>query len=114
MRVNAGIDFSQMHFSIPKHIAAQLQLKTLEEREVTIADGSVKSVPYVGPIKITFKNRSCFTGALVFGDTVVLGTIPMEEMDTTDFLLMTNANHQMLEKSMEELKNGQLMAWNGQ
>jgi clan AA aspartic protease len=59
----------------------QLKLKQLEEREVTIADGSKRLVPYVGPIQITFKNRNCFTGAMVLGEEVLLGAIPMEDMD---------------------------------
>ena len=32
---------------------------------VTLADGSVRQVPYVGPIEIRFKNRVGFAGALV-------------------------------------------------
>jgi hypothetical protein len=30
---------------------------------------------------IQFENRNCFTGALVMGDTVLLGAVPMEDMD---------------------------------
>jgi hypothetical protein len=36
---------------------------------------------YVGPIQIRFQNRTCFTGALVIGDSVLLGAVPMEDMD---------------------------------
>ena len=46
-----------------------------------LADGSEKSVPYVGPIEIRFKHRVGFTGALVMGDQVLVGAIPMEDMD---------------------------------
>jgi len=38
-------------------------------------------VPYVGPIELRFKNRIGFSGALVMGDQVLLGVIPMEDMD---------------------------------
>jgi hypothetical protein len=48
---------------------------------VKLADGSRKSYPYVGPIVLRFKNRTGFVGALVLGDEVLLGAIPMEEMD---------------------------------
>jgi clan AA aspartic protease len=75
------LDTAALHLCISQHIANQLKLRQLEEREVTIADGSKKLVPYVGPIKITFQNRSCFTGAMVIGDEVLLGAIPMEDMD---------------------------------
>lgn len=40
-----------------------------------------KLVPYVGPIQIKFKNRIGFAGALVMGDQILLGAIPMEDMD---------------------------------
>jgi hypothetical protein len=30
---------------------------------------------------VSFKNRKGFTGALVLGDEVLLGAIPMEDMD---------------------------------
>ena len=35
----------------------------------------------MGPVAIRFDNRGCFTGALVFGDEVLLGAVPMEDMD---------------------------------
>lgn len=79
--VRALPDSGVMHLCIPQHVAYQLNLKRLEDREVIIADGSKRRVPYVGPIQITFKNRSCFTGAMVLGDEVLLGAIPMEDMD---------------------------------
>ncbi len=44
-------------------------------------DGSRATYPYVGPIVLRFKNRTGFVGALVLGDEVLLGAIPMEEMD---------------------------------
>ena len=37
-------------------------------------------VPYAGPIEILFENRNCFVGALVLGDEVLLGVVPMEDM----------------------------------
>ena len=50
-------------------------------REVTVADGRSASIPCVGPIKIAFGNRFCYVGALVLGDEVLLGVVPMEDMD---------------------------------
>jgi hypothetical protein len=38
-------------------------------------------VPYVGPVELHFKNRVGFAGALVMADEVLLGSIPMEDMD---------------------------------
>jgi clan AA aspartic protease len=81
MEVTALVDTGAVHFCIPEHVAMQLQLKELEKREVTLADGTRKSVSYVGPLKITFKNRSSYSGALVMGQTPLLGAIAMEDMD---------------------------------
>ena len=50
-------------------------------RKWTLADGSRKLVPYVGPIELRYKNRIGFSGALVMGDMPLLGVIPMEDMD---------------------------------
>ncbi|MDX1967817.1 MAG: clan AA aspartic protease [Planctomycetaceae bacterium] len=79
--VEALVDAGALHLCIPEHVALQLKLPTLYEREVTVADGRRQLVPYVGPIEIKFGNRGCFTGALVLGDQVLLGAVPMEDMD---------------------------------
>ena len=38
-------------------------------------------IRYAGPIEVRFKNRVGFAGALVMGDQVLVGAIPMEDMD---------------------------------
>lgn len=75
------VDTGSLHLCIPEHIAIQLNLDELYQREVTTADGKKHLVPYVGPISLKFKNRGCFTGALVLGNEVLLGAVPMEDMD---------------------------------
>jgi hypothetical protein len=62
-------------------VRLQLNLQVLEHREVTLADGSRRSCPYVGPVQLRFKNRAGYVGALVLGEQVLLGAIPMEDMD---------------------------------
>lgn len=79
--VNALVDTGANWLCIPKHVALQLGLEEQVEREVTLADGAVIKVPYVGPLQIEFENRMSFSGAMVFGDEVLLGAIPMEDMD---------------------------------
>ena len=81
LTVTALADTGTVNLCVPEHIAMQLELAELERREVTTADGKHALVPYVGPVQVTFGNRSCFTGAFVLGDGVLLGTIPMEDMD---------------------------------
>ncbi len=62
-------------------VQLQLQLEQESLREVTVADGRVMQVPYVGPVRVAYQCRSCFVGALVLGDAVLLGAVPMEDMD---------------------------------
>lgn len=81
LRVMALVDTGAITLCIPEHVAVQLSLSELERREVTTATGNRVSVPYVGPVQVGFGNRSCFTGALVLGESVLLGAIPLEDMD---------------------------------
>jgi clan AA aspartic protease len=81
VRVRALADTGALMLCIPEHVALQLSLETESEREVTLAGGSSRKVPYVGPIRVGFDGRSCFVGALVLGDEVLLGAVPMEDMD---------------------------------
>ena len=81
LEVSALADSVAVHLCIPEHLALQLQLRELERREVVLADGHRRSVPYMGRVEVRFANRRCFTGAMVLGDEVLLGAIPMEDMD---------------------------------
>ena len=81
VEVDALADSGSVYLCIPSHIQAELELEELTKKDVTLADGSTKFVPYVGPIEVHFKNRSGFFGAIVMGDQVLLGAIPMEDMD---------------------------------
>ncbi|MBU1486860.1 clan AA aspartic protease [bacterium] len=81
VEIDALADSGAVHLCIPEHIRIQLELEEIDKKEVILADGTPKVVPYVGPIELRFKNRIGFAGALVMGDQVLLGAIPMEDMD---------------------------------
>jgi len=81
IEVEALADSGSVHLCIPAHVQLQLGLEPITQKEATLADGSRKLVPYVGPLELRFKNRVGFAGALVLGDQVLLGAIPMEDMD---------------------------------
>ena len=81
VEIDALADTGAVHMRIPSHIQLQLQLEETDKKEVTLADGSRKLVPYVGPVELRYKNRVGFAGALVMGDQPLLGAIPMEDMD---------------------------------
>lgn len=77
----ALVDTGAMNLCIPELRARQLKLEKRGEREVILADGSRKLVPYVSGVRVETQGRMCVTGALVFGNQVLLGAIPMEDMD---------------------------------
>lgn len=81
IEVSAITDTNTLMLCIPEHIAIQLDLQTQSTREISMADGRRLSVPYVGPLRVDFENRFCFVGALVLGDEILLGAVPMEDMD---------------------------------
>ena len=81
LECEALVDTGSVYLIIPDHVRLQLMLEARDEKEITLADGSKRLVPYVGPIETRFKNRLAFVGAIVMGDEVVLGAIPMEDMD---------------------------------
>ena len=81
VEIDALADTGAAHMCIPPHVQIQLQLEEMDAKEVTLADGSRKLVPYVGPIELRYRNRIGFAGALVMGDMPLLGVIPMEDMD---------------------------------
>ena len=85
IEVVALVDSGAFTLCIPEHVKIQLELQELEKREVIPTgvgtDGKKHLFPFVGPIQINFENRMTFTGALVLGDRVLLGAIPMEDLD---------------------------------
>ncbi len=81
LRVPALADTGAVYLCLPPAIAAEIGLSELERREVTLADGSRRLVPYGGPVEVRFGTRRCFVGAMLMGDEVLLGAIPMEDLD---------------------------------
>ena len=48
---------------IPPRVQLQLGLEEAETRTIVLADGTRRSVPYVGPLQLRFANRTGFGGA---------------------------------------------------
>lgn len=80
VEAKALVETDALMLCIPQSVAYQLALEELDKRPVTIADGTSHLVPYVGPIRVDFQNRFCFVGALVIGNEILLGAVPMEDM----------------------------------
>jgi clan AA aspartic protease len=83
LHVKAMVDSGAMTLTINEEIAKQLDLEVQEQFEVTLADGSSRNCDYVGPVNIRFENRFSSCNALVLpdADEILLGVIPLEEMD---------------------------------
>ena len=81
IQVKALADTGSVHLCLPHSVAEALQLEEQDRQTVIIADGSRRSVAYVGPVEMRFGNRVGFGGALVMGDQVLLGALPLADMD---------------------------------
>ena len=83
LTAKALVDSGAMTLTINEAIAKQLDLEVQKRIEVTLADGSFRKCDIVGPVNIHFENRTACCRALVLpgADEVLLGVIPLEEMD---------------------------------
>jgi clan AA aspartic protease len=77
----ALVDSGAINLCIPQELAAQLALKVRKRRVVQMADGSTREVEIVAPVTVHFENRETTTTAMVIGDEVLLGAIPMQDLD---------------------------------
>jgi clan AA aspartic protease len=78
---DALVDTGSLFLCLPEEIRVQLELQETSKKEVTTADGKRCLCPYVGPVRVQFENRECYVGAVILGDEVLLGAVPMEDMD---------------------------------
>lgn len=77
----ALVDSGAMELCLPELVARQLRLEIVGQRPVIVADGRQVTVDYFGAVKVEVFGRTAITGALVMGDQILLGAIPMESMD---------------------------------
>ena len=70
------------YLCIPTAIASSLGLEVNSEEYRSIdLNGEVIEAAYVGPIRIDCNNDYCYSGAIVCGDRVVLGTFPSGDLN---------------------------------
>jgi clan AA aspartic protease len=81
VEAEALVDTGSLFLCLPEEVRLQLQLEESSKKEVTTADGQRRLCPYVGPVRVQFENRECYVGAVILGDEVLLGAVPMEDMD---------------------------------
>ena len=82
-QVRALVDSGAYMMCINEHIKAQLDLPVVDTIEAELADGTLHNMDVVGPLVINFKNRttSCNAAVLPGESEILLGSIPMEDMD---------------------------------
>ena len=81
VEVDALVDSGASELCIPEAIRQQLALESFDTRTAELADGSQHEVAVVEPVRIFFKSRRTTTTAVVIGNEVLLGAIPMQAMD---------------------------------
>jgi clan AA aspartic protease len=83
LTVRALVDSGAYQLCINENIQRQLDLAEIERITAELADGRLTELAMVGPVEIRFKNRKTVCNAAVLpGETeVLLGSIPMEDMD---------------------------------
>ncbi|MDW8302286.1 MAG: retroviral-like aspartic protease family protein, partial [Bacteroidia bacterium] len=83
VEVKMLVDSGAYMMAINEVVKEQLGLFIVDKRKAQLADGSVREFDIAGPIEVRFANRKATCNAIVLkGDTeMLLGAIPMEEMD---------------------------------
>lgn len=79
----ALVDSGAYMLCINELIQHNLGLKKVSEAGFELANGTIETLDVVGPVEVLFENRSTSCRAAVLpGDSeVLLGSIPMEDMD---------------------------------
>ena len=82
-KVRALVDSGAYMMCINEHIRNQLDLMKVGTSEAELDNGTVETVDVVGPLIVNFKNRTTSCNAMVLpGEVeVLLGSIPMEDLD---------------------------------
>ena len=82
IEVDALVDSGAINLCIPQALRAQMGFEASDDhRIVELADGSNQEVEVVEPVRVYFQGRRTTTTAMVIGNEVLLGAIPMQDMD---------------------------------
>ena len=83
MQVTAMVDSGATMLAINENVKNQLGLVAIYRQSAQLADGTFLDLEVVGPVEVRFENRISTCNAMVLpGDSeILLGAIPMEEMD---------------------------------
>ncbi len=83
VKIEMMVDSGAYEMAINESLQEQLVLTFIEKRKAILADGRINEYDVVGPILVKFANRTAICSAMVLPGNLglLLGAIPMEEMD---------------------------------
>ncbi len=81
IEIDALVDSGAINLCVPDTVRSKLGLDIERSRTTQMADGSLVELGIVAPVNVQFDNRFTSTTAMVFGDEVLLGAIPMQDLD---------------------------------
>ena len=83
MQVTAMVDSGATMLAINENVKNQLGLVAIYKQSAQLADGTYLDLEVVGPVVVRFENRISTCNAMVLPghSEILLGAIPMEEMD---------------------------------
>lgn len=96
IKVKTLVDSGVYMMVIPEKGRLQLGVEIVAHEVAEYANGDIEQVPVAGPIEIRFANHRTVADAMVLGNQVLLGTLPMEAMD-----VVVNPRTQKLEVNPE-------------
>jgi clan AA aspartic protease len=83
VKIKALVDSGAFMLCINEEIRNQLGLKKIGFESATLANNTIEKYEIVGPVTLLFENRNTICRAIVLPgkSEVLLGAIPMEDMD---------------------------------
>lgn len=83
IKIIAMVDTGSEALVINEAIRQDLGLDIVGEKPISLADGSVQTCQFTEPVEIFWKDRSAVAYAIILPgiDDVLLGAIPLEEMN---------------------------------
>jgi clan AA aspartic protease len=83
IKVSAMADSGAIRLSINETIKQHLGLRVRQQLNISLADGTKRTLDVAGPIRLKFGDRDCITDAFVLpgNEEPLIGAVPMELMD---------------------------------
>ena len=83
IEIQAMADSGAIRLAINEKIRQQLGLRVRQQLNISLADGTKRTLDVAGPIRLKFQDRDCITDAFVLPneEEPLIGAVPMELMD---------------------------------